>query len=216
MLLCIGSVLGPPGVDAGRQVAPVSAKGDGTGGLEVARRFQRVISKAPIETPAVKVSTKRRECPKDWTPLSPEKVVLEMKRDVAVDRCAQCGGVFLDQDEIGKITGNRNLNTLLTHYVGIDSDSQRICPSCGGIMDAEDAGNVRVDVCLTCYGVWLDAGELEHLKGKSEEDFERLSLAKQAEIFDSEQAKARALQRRSAFYRFLWSMKEAARIRRRY
>lgn len=159
---------------------------------------------------------KRRECPVDWTPLEAKTLALEKKKDVQIDECPKCGGAFLDENEVGKITGNRRLNLLLTHYVGIDSDSQRICPSCGGVMDAEDAAGIRVDVCLTCYGLWLDAGELDHLKKTQEKNFKEMSLAKQAEIFDAEQAMARKLQGRSAFYRFLWRMKEAGKPRRRF
>src|SRR5205807_4688683 len=64
---------------------------------------------------------------------------------------------------IWTLTGSPSLNKLLTKYLGLDSDSQLVCPNCGGLMDGEDAGDVRVDVCLDCFGVWLDAGELERL-----------------------------------------------------
>ncbi|HLT29207.1 MAG TPA: zf-TFIIB domain-containing protein [Myxococcaceae bacterium] len=40
------------------------------------------------------------------------------------------------------------------------------CPKCG--LDLETLhmkdGNVDVDVCVGCHGVWLDAGELEQLQ----------------------------------------------------
>lgn len=40
------------------------------------------------------------------------------------------------------------------------------CPKCG--LDLQTihhlAGNVDVDVCLNCNGIWLDAGELETLQ----------------------------------------------------
>jgi len=35
-------------------------------------------------------------------------------------------------------------------------------------MDLEYAENVEIDVCLNCNGAWLDYGELERLKEKSE------------------------------------------------
>lgn len=35
-------------------------------------------------------------------------------------------------------------------------------------MDLEYAENVEIGVCLNCNGAWLDGGELERLKDKSE------------------------------------------------
>ena len=38
------------------------------------------------------------------------------------------------------------------------------CPKCGGDLREEDIGNVKVDVCEDCKGMWLDAGELDLLR----------------------------------------------------
>ncbi len=35
------------------------------------------------------------------------------------------------------------------------------CPKDGGELKEQDIGNVKVDVCAQCGGMWLDAGELE-------------------------------------------------------
>jgi Zn-finger nucleic acid-binding protein len=35
-------------------------------------------------------------------------------------------------------------------------------------MDLEYAEEVEIDVCLNCNGAWLDLGELESLKEKSD------------------------------------------------
>jgi Zn-finger nucleic acid-binding protein len=40
------------------------------------------------------------------------------------------------------------------------------CPRCSGKLHAETYDEVSVDRCDTCGGVWLDAGELEHLTGR--------------------------------------------------
>jgi hypothetical protein len=103
--------------------------------------------------------------------------------NVTIDACPKCAGIFLDIGEIKKLTGNRDLNALLTKYLGIDTGSQLVCPSCGGLMDDEKAGDVIVDVCISCKGVWLDAGELEKL-AESKEDFSKLSPEKWAEVYD--------------------------------
>ncbi|MEX2177573.1 MAG: zf-TFIIB domain-containing protein [Gemmatimonadaceae bacterium] len=38
------------------------------------------------------------------------------------------------------------------------------CPKCGADLAEQARGDVHVDVCPDCGGMWLDAGELELLK----------------------------------------------------
>lgn len=38
-----------------------------------------------------------------------------------------------------------------------------VCPRCGGKLGERIYHNVRIDVCATCRGVWLDRGELHML-----------------------------------------------------
>ena len=57
-----------------------------------------------------------------------------------------------------------------------------VCPRCGNTMDIEKAEDVEVDVCLTCNGVWLDAGELEKLQEKSEAGYHGDEAAKLEEL----------------------------------
>ena len=76
-----------------------------------------------------------------------------------MDVCPQCQGLFLDKNEVAALSGSQRLHELLTRYTGLNSSVQILCPNCGGLMESEDAGNVRVDVCLDCFGVWMDAGE---------------------------------------------------------
>ena len=129
-----------------------------------------------------------RECPKDWSPLGKE-TRRSHHRTVEVDVCPKCHGIFLDQKEIRTLTGSSSLNKLLTKYLGLDSDSQLICPNCGGLMDGEDAGGVRVDVCLDCSGVWLDAGELERLGAMSDAEFRGFTPDKIEEILKAKDVK---------------------------
>ena len=129
-----------------------------------------------------------RECPKDWTALTKETRQTHM-RTVEVDVCPTCHGLFLDKKEIRSLTGSASLNRLLTKKLGLDSDSQLLCPNCGGLMDGEDAGNVRVDVCLDCNGVWLDAGELERLAAMDDAVFRKFTPEKVAELLKANEAK---------------------------
>ena len=38
---------------------------------------------------------------------------------------------------------------------------QLLCPSCAGTLSALAMGNVLIDACDQCEGIWLDRGELE-------------------------------------------------------
>jgi hypothetical protein len=38
------------------------------------------------------------------------------------------------------------------------------CPKCGGDLKEEARGDVHVDICGECGGMWLDAGELELMR----------------------------------------------------
>jgi uncharacterized protein len=38
------------------------------------------------------------------------------------------------------------------------------CPKCGADLTEERFGDVAVDICPECSGMWLDAGELEMLR----------------------------------------------------
>lgn len=37
------------------------------------------------------------------------------------------------------------------------------CPKCGMDLQALRKGNVEIDTCFNCNGMWLDAGELQEL-----------------------------------------------------
>jgi len=40
------------------------------------------------------------------------------------------------------------------------------CPKCGMQLDEITFGDVQVDECFNCGGMWLDKGELEKIRGK--------------------------------------------------
>lgn len=42
------------------------------------------------------------------------------------------------------------------------------CPKCDGKLMETDYENIKIDVCDTCSGVWLDAGELAQVVDKNE------------------------------------------------
>jgi len=42
------------------------------------------------------------------------------------------------------------------------------CPKCDGTLHETGLGNIKIDVCDKCSGVWLDAGELAQVVDKDE------------------------------------------------
>lgn len=58
------------------------------------------------------------------------------------------------------------------HRVRLDAERQRAehhathnhCPKCDGILKEVKHGHILIDVCPSCKGVWLDAGELEMIE----------------------------------------------------
>jgi len=132
------------------------------------------------------------DCPRDFTLMIQEEIEV-LGKNVIVDACPKCDGMWLDTGELKKLTGDRKLSDYLTKDIGTKTESKLVCPRCGGLMDLELADEVEVDVCLKCNGVWLDAGELEELKAK--EDFEGDQMAKAEERYEEMVKKERARQR---------------------
>lgn len=134
-------------------------------------------------------------CPRDKTPLEEREHEIP-GLNVHADHCPKCEGVFLDEDELKRLTGKRNVNQLITEYLGVDVGGDLVCPHCGGLMDDEHFtgvdGKITIDVCTTCHGVWLDKGELEAIAKLDDKAFDQLSAEKRAEVFDQDMAQRRA------------------------
>jgi hypothetical protein len=43
------------------------------------------------------------------------------------------------------------------------------CPKCGMDLQTLKKGDVEIDTCFNCHGVWLDSGELERIMGQGSE-----------------------------------------------
>ncbi len=53
----------------------------------------------------------------------------------------------------------------------------RACVKCTSILDKSMVGEVEVDLCPSCGGLWLDAGELEKLGTGADGDVQKLRTA---------------------------------------
>jgi Zn-finger nucleic acid-binding protein len=91
-------------------------------------------------------------------------------RDVEVDYCDRCRGLWLDAGELEtlmRITGATAEDPLLEfqHRVVTDAHrSQQLCPRCDRrLEEIEVASSLHLDRCPRGHGLWFDRDELPHL-----------------------------------------------------
>jgi Zn-finger nucleic acid-binding protein len=123
--------------------------------------------------------------------------------NITIDVCPKCNGIWLDKGELNKILKDKKLSNYLTKHIGTKSTSPMVCPRCGMTMDIERAEDIEVDVCLSCGGVWLDEGELEDLKEKTEAGYELDTDAKEKELEEEKRYKLK----HSRLHRFIEKLK---------
>lgn len=85
-----------------------------------------------------------------------------------MNECGKCGGLFVANDVLNQIVGNKE--KIAAYHLPISIDAPVVdhppaylkCPSCPTLMTPRNYGRVSgviVDVC-TKHGTWFDAGEL--------------------------------------------------------
>ncbi len=97
--------------------------------------------------------------------------VLDRSRidDIEVDHCPSCGGLWLDHGEAERLTRKMasdvdRLRRLVSTRPGpppIPSDVSAVCPACTSAMKEIPLGQIKIDFCTRCKGVFLDRGELD-------------------------------------------------------
>ena len=86
-----------------------------------------------------------------------------------VDLCPKCGGLWLDRGEITRaaqlpekeLARLRNLLRGSSGPPPVPTANKAPCPACEGQLSEVLLGQVHVDYCGTCHGIFLDRGELE-------------------------------------------------------
>jgi len=137
-----------------------------------------------------------RECPVCHVSLKQ----ITVKRRLQLDFCLTCRGVWFDKDELSqtqhvqgklpeKFMGFPDLtrDKIICQSCGAHNDRSRstcercgaalefLCPVCRVQMEEVPIGEVQIDRCQSCQGVWLDGGELTLL-------FEEYKRKKQQEL----------------------------------
>jgi Zn-finger nucleic acid-binding protein len=98
------------------------------------------------------------DCPRCTVELS------EITRDEGtLQRCADCGGLWVDVTDLNKILLHANLQALsaLGGFVNAD-EITGMCPACNVDMVVVEGGekrSVSYDTCESCGGIWVDGDE---------------------------------------------------------
>jgi Zn-finger nucleic acid-binding protein len=118
-------------------------------------------------------------------------IILELK-EVEVDHCLSCGGIWLDEGELELLLSDTSEKDKLIASFQLAEETgekRKKCPVCRKKMDKVHCGlaeKVLIDKCQRNHGLWFDKGELdETLKIGCIEDSEVLGLLKN--IFNQNQ-----------------------------
>jgi Zn-finger nucleic acid-binding protein len=106
----------------------------------------------------------------------------KVSRDnVLVDRCPDCGGIWLDEGELNMLEeGAGHEDAVIMHQARKEllHEAQRLvslvgfCPKCeqARLQQVKKRG-VELDVCPKCSGIYLDEGELDKVLGGKKDSF---------------------------------------------
>ncbi len=83
-------------------------------------------------------------------------------RDIELDACPKCMGIWFDSKELDKIIGATKSFEEMA-YLSQPLGMKLNCPNCHQKMHYSTIKNVTIDFCRKCEGVWLDTGELSEL-----------------------------------------------------
>jgi Zn-finger nucleic acid-binding protein len=87
------------------------------------------------------------------------------REDGTLQRCADCGGLWVDVTDLNKILLHANLPALssLAGFVNVD-EITGMCPACNVDMVVVEGGekrSVSYDTCESCGGIFIDGDEDE-------------------------------------------------------
>jgi hypothetical protein len=80
-------------------------------------------------------------------------------RGIELDRCDSCGGVWVDPHGLARLATERAGEP--------GSETPRCCPDCGYLLRWATAGDVLVERCPECSGLYLSADSLRTLAGET-------------------------------------------------
>lgn len=100
-------------------------------------------------------------------PGRPRPADADVRRAHKVDAGAAEGGVSMSDHSAAEL---ENIDARAIRAAGsgaVDRGNRRlVCPACGGQMRLERVGELEIDRCPDCGGIFLDRGELAALSGR--------------------------------------------------
>lgn len=93
-------------------------------------------------------------------------------KDVELDHCRLCGGMWFDGGEMEKIAAQKDIPRRITEPIAYDfsqrkvEEGNRSCPRCSMAMKVMQFKDVSVDVCTKCQGIWFDRYEVAKVLGR--------------------------------------------------
>ncbi len=85
---------------------------------------------------------------------------------MTVDLCSSCKGLWCDEGELAALLGARDDHPLLAAARRAGATSPLRCPACeeAFLRSCPVGPDLRVALCPTCQGEWIDGGELPKLR----------------------------------------------------
>jgi Zn-finger nucleic acid-binding protein len=103
-------------------------------------------------------------------------VVLEL-RDVEIDYCFGCEGIWLDAGELEMLIDDAEKARKLLDSFNIDkncTEEKRKCPICSKkmlkVVVGIDKPQLLIDSCEKKHGIWFDGGELQDILKRAQLD----------------------------------------------
>ncbi len=120
-------------------------------------------------------------------------ITLELK-EVEIDHCTECGGIWLDAGELELLLGEPGKAKQLLNSFRSSTDSKekpRRCPICDRKMQKIIVGTSKptllIDKCRRGDGLWFDKGELKDILDRAKLDKDSKIQKFLAEMFSHEQ-----------------------------
>jgi Zn-finger nucleic acid-binding protein len=87
------------------------------------------------------------------------------REDGSLQRCAECGGLWVDVTDLNKILLHANLPALSALGGWVNADEiTGMCPVCHVdlvVVEGGEKRSVSYDTCESCGGIWVDGDEDE-------------------------------------------------------
>jgi len=138
-------------------------------------------------------------------PVCNNKLHKQSVDDINVCVCqGGCGGIWFDNrelshfDEPHESAGNALLDIETNPSTTVNHDTKRPCPTCDNIIMMRHffstEHQVEIDECGNCGGIWLDSGELSHIRNLFDSEEEKKAAAKKyfSDIFGKELSQMKA------------------------